>query len=155
RWYDRALGKNYNLAGERLRRVRVEAEEVLGLQDSALAHHGRGLYLKARGLPDDAIEAFRRAIQIDRNLGGAHRHLADALLRTGRLEEGLAEYEETIRIKRDNAYAYDGLAWALATRPEARLRDPGRAVEAARRAVELDPKQMNFWQTLGWAEYRA
>jgi Flp pilus assembly protein TadD len=36
-----------------------------------------------------------------------------------------------------------------------KLRDPRRAVEAAKKAVELAPKQVSHWQTLAWAEYRA
>jgi tetratricopeptide (TPR) repeat protein len=43
----------------------------------------------------------------------------------------------------------------LATCPDANLRDAGRAVELDRKAVELEPKQAFYWQTLGFAEYRA
>jgi WD40 repeat protein len=46
-------------------------------------------------------------------------------------------------------------AWESATHPEHKYRDPGRAVELARKAVELEPRNGFYWQTLGYAEYRA
>jgi WD40 repeat protein len=46
-------------------------------------------------------------------------------------------------------------AWPLATNPEAKLRDPDRAVELAQKAVDLCPKQAMYWNTLGVAHYRA
>jgi len=39
--------------------------------------------------------------------------------------------------------------------PIANLRDPERAVAAARHAVDLAPTNANFWNTLGLAQYRA
>ena len=39
--------------------------------------------------------------------------------------------------------------------PDAKLRDPGRAVQLAKRAVELAPNESAYWNTLGAAQYRA
>jgi serine/threonine protein kinase/Tfp pilus assembly protein PilF len=47
------------------------------------------------------------------------------------------------------------LAWLLATCPDAKLRDPDRAVKLARKAVESAPKDGSVWNTLGVAHYRA
>jgi serine/threonine protein kinase len=49
---------------------------------------------------------------------------------------------------------HNDLAWLLATCPDAKVRDPKRAVGLARKAVELDPRA-GYWNTLGVAEYRA
>jgi WD40 repeat protein len=46
-------------------------------------------------------------------------------------------------------------AWPLATNPEAKLRDPARAVKLAQKAVDLCPKQAMYWNTLGVAHYSA
>ena len=46
------------------------------------------------------------------------------------------------------------LAWFLATCPDPKFRDPKRAVELAQKAVELEPKNADYWQTLGVARYR-
>jgi hypothetical protein len=52
------------------------------------------------------------------------------------------------------AEAQNNLAWLLATCRNTELRDPRAAVEHARRAVELEPKQGNYWNTLGVAYCR-
>src|SRR5262249_19191539 len=46
------------------------------------------------------------------------------------------------------------LPWLLGTCPEAKLRDPARAVTMAKQAVEGDPRPA-YWNTLGAAECRA
>jgi len=43
----------------------------------------------------------------------------------------------------------------LATNPDPRVRDPGRAVNLAKKAVELAPEDGNCWSALGTAHYRA
>ncbi len=53
------------------------------------------------------------------------------------------------------AEANNNLAWLLATCPDAELRDPPEALRLARCAVEVEPQQGNFWNTLGVACYRA
>jgi tetratricopeptide (TPR) repeat protein len=45
-------------------------------------------------------------------------------------------------------------ALTLATHPDAKLRDPGHAVELASKVVELAPTLGNAWNTLGVARYR-
>jgi uncharacterized protein HemY len=53
------------------------------------------------------------------------------------------------------AAVHNEWAWLLATCPNARFRDPRRAVELAKRAVELAPEERGFWNTLGVAHCRA
>ena len=42
----------------------------------------------------------------------------------------------------------------LATCPDLKLRDPKEAVAHAQKAVELEPDQADYWNTLGVARYR-
>jgi serine/threonine protein kinase/WD40 repeat protein len=58
-------------------------------------------------------------------------------------------------IPKKEALELNDQAWVLATNPEAKLRDPDRAVELAQKAVDLCPKQAMYWNTLGVAHYRA
>ncbi len=51
--------------------------------------------------------------------------------------------------------SFNNLAWLLATCPDESIRDPNDAVRHAKRAIELSPKDGNFWNTLGVAYYRA
>jgi tetratricopeptide (TPR) repeat protein len=72
-----------------------------------------------------------------------------------RFGQAAAAYGRAIELDPEDALARNNLAWLLATCPDAKLRDPGRAVELAKRAVELAPKEGNFFNTLGAAQYRA
>ena len=49
----------------------------------------------------------------------------------------------------------NNLAWISCTCPDARFRNLERAIESASKAVELDPTNGDFWNTLGIAYYRA
>jgi len=44
--------------------------------------------------------------------------------------------------------------WDLIHRPDPKLRDPKRAIEAVKEAVELAPESAGAWQLLGWVQYR-
>jgi superkiller protein 3 len=77
---------------------------------------------------DEAVLAYRKAIELDPKDADAHSNLGKVL---------------------------NDLAWTLATDPAPARRDPGRAVSAAREAVEMNPQERNHHNTLGVALYRA
>jgi tetratricopeptide (TPR) repeat protein len=56
---------------------------------------------------------------------------------------------------RKQAVAANNEAWLLATNPDAKLRDPARAIELAQKSAKLAPKEAICWNTLGVAHYRA
>jgi WD40 repeat protein len=55
----------------------------------------------------------------------------------------------------EQAKYYNNRAWSLATDLESELRDPDEAVQLAEKAVDLAPKEGDYWNTLGVAHYRA
>jgi serine/threonine protein kinase/WD40 repeat protein len=67
----------------------------------------------------------------------------------------IAERAAAVEREPHSAQHNKNLAWALATDPDSELRSPARAVAHALRAVELEPKNGTFWNTLGAAQYRA
>src|ERR1019366_9448978 len=75
--------------------------------------------------------------ELDPKYAAAHTDLADALYAQGQAQEAVAEWREGIGIEPRNAQARQRLAWALATWPEASVRNGGDAVAFAVRAVEL------------------
>jgi tetratricopeptide (TPR) repeat protein len=84
-----------------------------------------------------------------------------AKIRLSRLEAALADCEASLRLKPDQAdlrsrlaLVCNDLAWTLATGP-ASTRDPARAMNLARRAVELTSDRAIYINTLGVAQYRA
>src|SRR5438477_539797 len=74
----------------------------------------------------------------------------------GQYDKALADYQTALEVAPPSyAGAHNALAWLLATCPEAKRRDPNRAVKLAQQAVQLAPKDANCWGTLGTAHYRA
>jgi tetratricopeptide (TPR) repeat protein len=115
----------------------------------------RGLcYLHLRQW-DDAITEYRELIRLHPHLSEAHSMLGWALTEKGRQDEAMAEMQEAVRLGPDVAMNQNNLAALLVTCPDPKLRDPARAVEHARRAVELESKANSPWDTLGVAYYRA
>ncbi len=98
---------------------------------------------------------FRTAIRLQPDNAQAHHGLGLATSSAGAWSEVVEAYEQAIRLKPDYAEARNSLAWLRATCPDPKLRDPVAAVAAAKKAVELAPKEANFWNSLGAAHYRA
>jgi tetratricopeptide (TPR) repeat protein len=80
---------------------------------------------------------------------------ADLLRRKGDPAGTLAAIQKAQAMAPDDAQLNNHLAWLLAAGPDPKLRDAKRAVELARKAVGLAPKEGGHWNTLGVAHYRA
>jgi tetratricopeptide (TPR) repeat protein len=123
-----------------------------------------------------AIAAYERACGVgeaiprwSRLLARCHAELAELLRATDRGDEAQDQDRKAAEVARrwrtaidrmlarkaDDASEINGVAWWLATWPVPAMRDAGRAVELARRAVEKDPKNDEFRATLGVAYYRS
>jgi tetratricopeptide (TPR) repeat protein len=68
-------------------------------------------------------------------------------------EKGIADLSTAIKLNSKFAWSHHHLAWLLATCANPTLRDPRRAVELAKKAVELEPANGDYWRTLGAAHY--
>jgi superkiller protein 3 len=117
--------------------------------------------LKRKGALDEAIAAYREVLRLKPDLGVVHDNLGFALRDQGKLDEAIACfhkaiacYHKAIEVDPKNAFVHNNLAWLLATAPDANLRDPPRAVEAARTAVQLSEENGGYHNTLGVALYR-
>jgi serine/threonine protein kinase/WD40 repeat protein len=75
-------------------------------------------------------------------------------IRANEHAKALEALRQAVKIGPDNATAHKNLAWLLLTAPQ-ELRDPALALAEARKAVELEPKQFLFRNTLGVALYRS
>jgi tetratricopeptide (TPR) repeat protein len=93
---------------------------------------------------------------------GIRRHWADELIKAQGPSNSLSMRRTTLLSARlatildpENPQARNGLAWALVSIPDDPWFDPKRGLAEARKAVELDPKPGDFWNTLGVAAFRA
>jgi tetratricopeptide (TPR) repeat protein len=123
------------------------------------------LLLRQTAQLDEAQRHFQRAVHLydghpdwkddqgvlARSLFG----LAPILSKKGRQEEAAKAYRRVVDLQPASPLANNDAAWFLATCPDPKLRDPGRAVALAKKAVALAPKEGTFWNTLGAAQYRA
>jgi Flp pilus assembly protein TadD len=142
--------------------IRACREAIRLRPDFAWPHSNLGIALARKGELDEAVVALRRAASLDPNDASAHDRLALALRKKGvqagdlaHFRDAIAAYSRSVDLDPQSARALNNLAWALATCPKAELRDGVRAVELAKRAVELGSNVGNHWNTLGAAHYRA
>jgi serine/threonine protein kinase/tetratricopeptide (TPR) repeat protein len=89
-----------------------------------------------KGRATDRVRWYQAALTVQPKNYGARFHLAYALCDNGQLEEGIAAYEEVIRMDKNDIWPHNNLAWYLATGPDG-VRDGRRAVKLATRACEL------------------
>ena len=139
-----------NLADDLARKGRtdeamVHYEEAIKLQpDYADAYYNRGNVLFAQGRTDEAIADWEKTLQIQPNDADAYTGLGNALLRKGSLREAIANYKKALALAPEDPHSRINVAWVLATASDASIRDGAKAVEFARKAVEIsnteDPK---------------
>ena len=104
--------------------------------DAEAAYNLGNIFLQKRAL-NEAAGYYRKALQINPDWAEVHYDLGLALLPNGSLSEVIAHFQKAIEIKPDYPEALNNLAWALATAPQASLRDGAKAVALARRAIQL------------------
>jgi predicted O-linked N-acetylglucosamine transferase (SPINDLY family) len=106
-----------------------------GGEYSAEALNNLGTALRQLGRHDEAVESFRRTIELRPRSLEAHLNLADALEAAGCLEEAARMYQTAIGFRPDSAIAYSGAAGIMQDQGRAE-----RATAAYRKAVELAPQ---------------
>ena len=170
---------------ERHYRQAVQIREKLSEDFPADTEHRRrlsleyadlGLALFALKRTQEAEVIFRRRLSVAKKLVADHptaAHLVPELawayydlgfLRelTGRFQEAADSFRPAFKAFEDavvqspkDGRNHFNLAWVLATCPAPQFRHPGRAVEFANKALQLEPMPAEYWRTLGVAEYRA
>ena len=112
--------------------------------DCWLAHNNLGAAFATKGRFDEAIENFRKAIQINPNFSEAQYNLGNALAAKGRFDEAIENYYKAIQINPNYCEALNNLGIALA--------DKGRfdeAIENYRKAIQINPNFSKALNNLG------
>lgn len=145
------------LEGERPRRELAWSYWNLGsvLKKSEHLQEAEAAYRQSLALCEK-LDADFPADETYRTWAGNNTHsLALLLAASGRTGEADELYCKLLKLAPKNAVAHNNLAWMLATSLDPRFRDSDRAVELAKKAVDLDPTQGMFHNTLGGAHYRS
>lgn len=111
---------------------------------SFLSHNNLGYAYLLHYDVASAERHFRRATEIEPNFPGYHRNLAEALIRLGRAEEGIAALDESLRLSEQHRWAGNKrIAFEyFEAAPTAEMADrPDRAADYLRRALELAPDE--------------
>lgn len=110
---------------------------------NAYVLHCLGIVLQARGMPEDALKAYSKALKINPTLVGACNNAANILATTNRLAEAVAYYERALILKPNSFEVYNNLGHAL--------RMTGRSAQAEpyfRKATELQPNSSEAFSNL-------
>ena len=124
--------------------------------DYADGYFNLGSVLFQQGRIDQAIAQWRKALEIRPLDAEALRNVASALREQGNVKEAISEYERALNIAPEDSVALNNLAWLLATSSDASMRDGGRAVTLAVKAVEASGgRNPTFVRTLAAAHAEA
>jgi Flp pilus assembly protein TadD len=127
----------------------VWADVAAKRPDSARAHVNLGVAYERRGMLDEAVAEYRRALRLDPEYLSAHYNLGVAYERQGKTDEAIHEYTEELKVFYGHPLARNNLGVAL-------LRQ-GRAAEAAGQLavlVKLQPNYAPARNNLGLALFR-
>jgi Flp pilus assembly protein TadD len=98
------------------------------------AHANFGNMAAMEGKLDEAERRLRKAIEIRPGLGGAHRLLADVLVKQGRKVDARDSFEAAVRADR-----WDWIAWNQLGIIEAGLGNHEKALATIKRALWINP----------------
>ncbi len=104
----------------------------------------------SQGKYKQAIEQFQRILSIDPDNISANYLLGTACLETQQRPKAMQLFKEVLRLQPDNDEALNSLAYMYAE-DEVNL-DEG--LRMARKAVDLDPSNGAYFDTLGWLLFK-
>ncbi len=117
--------------------------ESLAIEPQAAIYNDLGFVLERQGMTEEAVEQFRKSLELEPGSASAHYNLAASLARGGEYPEAERHFRAALEEK-PSAQAYTGLGYVLWQQ--------GRADEAIDRlhdAIEADPKLPAAYEQLG------
>ncbi len=136
--------------------------QISGIQDSIGAYaESREAARKILAIQEARLARWPDQMGLLTNVATTHWSIGNSFVAEGKqaeavpsFRESIRVWEECLRLEPENARVANLLAWLLATCPCAQVREPARAVELARTAIEHFPKSPAVWNTLGVAQLR-
>jgi len=112
--------------------------------ENAMAELNEGDRLLESGNLEEAIAAYRHAIELNPDLSWSYHNLGEALGKLGQFEDAIAAFRRAIELNPDFSWSYHHLGDALD-----RQQQWEEAVVAFRRAIELNPEHFGSYVGLG------
>jgi len=100
-------------------------------------YNNRGVLLVDQKQFEAAAKDFSKALELAPDTAIYHTNRGNALFGKGDFKAALADYSKAVELTPDLTDALNGLAWFLATCPDANLRNPAKAEELATKLVGL------------------
>lgn len=165
--YDQVLRRRPDDAAVRMRRGemtlasgnRVDAladfDHVLRLQPTSYrARYRRAFSLAQLGRDREALAEYDRLIVAAPSDGELYVFRSECYRRLGDAARAEADFRKAVTLEADDPRIANNLAWQLVTGPE-HMRDPAKALQLARKAVDGVPGKWTYHNTLGVALYRS
>ena len=117
--------------------------ESLAIEPQPAIYNDLGFVLERQGLPFEATDMYRKALELDPESAAAHFNLASSLARGGEFAAAEPHFRAVLE-KGPNSQAYTGLGIVLWQQERA-----DEAVASMRAAIELDPDNATAHDQLG------
>ncbi len=117
--------------------------ESLAIEPQPAIYNDLGFVLARQGLPDEANEMYRKALELEPGSATAHYNLAVSLAGSGELAEAEKHFRAAIELEATSP-AYAGLGVVLVRQSQM---DEG--IASLRKAIELDPDNATAYDQLG------
>ena len=131
----------------------AEYQKALKIQpDDTAVHHNFGIALFKEGLVDEAMAHYRKVLELQPDNAEVENDLGSALNKKGQVAGAIQHWQKSLELRPQYMPAQNNLAWALATNPDASLRNGAKAVQLAQQANQsTGGKNLLILQTLAAA----
>ena len=117
--------------------------ESLAIDPQPAIYNDLGFVLERQGMTDEAVEQYRKALELDPQSAAAHYNLGASLARSGELAEAERHFRSALG-RKPSAQSYTGLAIVLSR--QGRVDE---AVASLRDAIAADPDSPAAYDQLG------
>jgi Flp pilus assembly protein TadD len=119
--------------------------ESLAIEPQPAIYNDLGFVLEREGMPEEAAEAYRKALELDPESASAHYNLGVSLARSGEFAEAETHLRAALE-RTPNAQTYTGLGVVLLQQGKAE-----EAIASLQAAIEADPENAAAHQDLAQA----
>ena len=153
-WFNR--GEIYYADGQYADAVSDYSQAIRLAPEDAEAYAARAHAQFRQQRHQSAISDFTKAIELDPEDAVAVSDRGDVYSHLGFWQQAMRDYRASLSRDANFGRAHMGLAWIMATCPDARLRDAEAALEHANKAIELDGQEnWHYLDTLAAAQANA